>query len=255
MGHGVRARRLLILIIRRAVVLGGGKASRLAAVAGGRPKPMLPVGGRPLVEHTIRQLAANGVREIGMNLYQNPAAVIDHFGDGQRFDVRMHYSIEPEPTGTAGALRAFREMVADEPFFVIYGDNLTTCDFNALARAHERYGGKSTMALFWRDDVTKHSAVEVARDMRIRRFIEKPKAEEAPSHWISAGMMVLDPDVLRYIPAEGAYDIGFHLFPELLRAGEPVYGYYMQDGEGLWWIDTPEDYDRISRLCEKGFPP
>ena len=216
---------------------------------------MLPVGGRPLVEHTIRQLVAHGVKEIGMNLHQNPSAVMQHFGDGEQFAVRIQYSIEPEPTGTAGALRAFRRMLGDAPFFVIYGDNLTTCDFDALARAHAQFGGTSTVALFWRDDVTKHSAVAVERDMRISRFIEKPRADEAPSHWISAGMMVLQPEVFGYIPAEGVCDIGYDLFPALLGAGESVYGYYMRESEGLWWIDTPEDYARISRLCEKGFPP
>jgi mannose-1-phosphate guanylyltransferase len=240
--------------VRKAIVLCGGKATRLAAMTNDRPKPMLEVGGRPLVEHTIRQLSTAGVEQIGMNLYQHPDAVRRHFGDGSRFGVEIRYSIEPEPYGTAGALRPFRDMLG-EPFFVAYGDNLTTCDFAALARAHDEHGGIGTIALFWRDDVTKHSAVAMQPDMRIMRFIEKPKAEEAPSQWISAGMMVLEPEVFRYIPSEGVCDIGFHLFPELLKARERVYGYYMGEHEGLWWIDTPEDYARVSRLCEAGFPP
>lgn len=238
--------------VRKAMVLCGGKATRLAALTSDRPKPMLEIGGRPLVEHTILQLAAAGVEQIGMNLYQHPDAVQHHFGDGSRFGVAMCYSIEPEPFGTAGALRVFGGML-DEPFFVAYGDNLTTCDFAALARAHEEHRGIATIALFWRDDVTKHSAVELQRDMRITRFIEKPKPEEAPSHWISAGMMVLEPAVLEYVPDDGFADLGFHVFPALVAGGEKLYGYTMGDSEGLWWIDTPEDYARVSRQWSAGF--
>jgi len=213
---------------------------------------MLRVGGRPLVEHTVRQLAAAGVERMAMNLYQHPEAVQRHFGDGSRFGVTLRCAIEQEPLGTAGALNSFRDML-DEPFFVAYGDNLTTCDFAALARAHEAHGGIATVALFHRDDVTKHSAVELQPDMRITRFVEKPKAEEAPSHWISAGMMVLDPAVLQYIPDSGFFDIGFHLFPAILAAGERMYGYTMGDDEGLWWIDTPDDYARVSAQWAEGF--
>ena len=240
--------------ISKAMILAGGKATRLHSLTQDRPKPMLSVGGRPLVEHTIRQLASYGVREAGMNLFQSPDAVTAHFGDGSRFGLKLHYAVEPEPLGTAGALRAFRPLFADGPFFVVYGDNLTTCDFTALAAAHERHGGIATVALFWRDDVTKHSAVQIDSDDRIWQFIEKPRAEEAPSPWISAGMMVLEPKVFDYLPPTGLCDIGFHLFPALLAAGEPMYGYYMRDDEGLWWIDTPADYERVRSLWQEGFP-
>jgi NDP-sugar pyrophosphorylase family protein len=178
---------------------------------------------------------------------------MNHFGDGLRFGLQLHYSIETEPLGTAGALRAFQPMFAGGPFLVVYGDNLTTCDFAALAAAHAAHDSIATVALFWRDDVTKHSAVEIDADRRIRRFIEKPTREEAPSQWISAGVMVLEPKVFDYIPPEGMFDIGFHLFPALLAAGEPMYGYYMNEREGLWWIDTPEDYARVTALWKDGF--
>ncbi len=238
--------------LRRAVVLCGGKATRLQALTLNQPKPMLAVGGRPLVEHTICQLAGIGVEQIAINLYQHPTAVQRHFGDGSSFGVKIRYSIEPEPVGTAGALRAFREML-DEPFFVVYGDNLTTCDFSSLAETHRRRAGIGTVALFWRDDVTKHSAVELQQDLRITRFLEKPAAAEAPSHWISAGMMVLDPAVYQYIPDEGFADLGFHTFPRVLANDEPLYGYMMGKDEGLWWIDTPADYERVSRQWAAGF--
>jgi NDP-sugar pyrophosphorylase family protein len=239
--------------IRKAMILAGGKATRLQELTRHRPKPMVEVGGRPLVEHTIRQLAAAGVREAGMNLYQSPEAVMRHFGDGARFGLSLRYSIETEPLGTAGALRPFRDFFADGPFFLVYGDNLTTCDFGALARAHRKHHGVATVALFWRDDVTKHSAVEIDGENRIRRFIEKPKSEEAPSQWISAGMMVLEPRIFDYISPDGMFDVGFHLFPALLAAGELMYGYYMQEHEGLWWIDTPEDYARVTAVWKDGF--
>src|SRR5206468_5341163 len=106
--------------IRKAMILAGGRATRLQELTRARPKPMLEVGGRPLVEHTVRQLVAEGVREAGMNLHQAPEAVTAHFGDGSRFGMSLHYSMEEVPLGTAGALLPFRELFADGPFFVVY---------------------------------------------------------------------------------------------------------------------------------------
>lgn len=242
------------MTVERAMILAGGKATRLGELAADRPKPMLPVAGRPLLEHTVRQLAAAGVREAGVNLHQHPQAVVRHFGDGSSFGLRLSYNVEAEPLGTAGALRAFRPLLERGPFLVMYGDNLTTCDFGRLAADHAEHGGCATIALFWRDDVTRHSAVEIQPDRRITRFVEKPKAEEAPSQWISAGVLVLEPRVLDFVGQSGFCDFGFHVFPALLAAGERLYGYLMGPREGLWWIDTPEDYRRVGERFAGGFP-
>jgi NDP-sugar pyrophosphorylase family protein len=241
--------------VTRAVLLAAGQGTRLRPLTNDRPKPMIEIGGRPLIEHTVRQLVDYGVREIIINLHHCGEVVRDHFGDGRRFDARIDYSFEPRLLGTAGAVKRVAAALSGAPFFVIYGDNLTTCDFGRLAARHSGAAAIATVALFWKDDVTPHSAVELQDDDRITRFVEKPAAEDAPSHWISAGMIVLEPAVLEFIPDERPCDFGFDVFPGLLRAGHRVQGYRMGPGEGLWWIDTPEHYARVSELWKNGAPP
>jgi NDP-sugar pyrophosphorylase family protein len=216
---------------------------------------MLPVGGRPLIEHTIAHLARYGVREIFINLHHRPEVVQDYFGDGRRHGVSIEYSVETELLGTAGAVRQMANSLRDRSFFVVYGDNLTTCDLDRLVHAHHEGRGAATVALFWKEDVTPHSSVALETNDRITRFVEKPTAEEAPSHWISAGVNVVEPVVLDLIPAEGASDFGFDLFPRLLREGQRIQGYRMGSGEGLWWIDTPEHYRRVRESWADGTAP
>lgn len=240
--------------VRRAMVLAAGAGTRLRPLTDTRPKPMLEVGGRPLVEHTVRQLAACGVQEMVMNLHHCPDAVRTHFGDGSRFGVRVTYSYEETLRGTAGSLVPVADQFLGEPFFLIYGDNLTTCDFRRLTEAHERGRGAATIALFWKEDVTPHSAVELQDDGRITRFVEKPRAEEAPSHYISAGMNILEPAVLDVIPRDRPSDFGFDVFPAMLNRQMKIQGYAMSGAEWLWWIDTPEHYARVFESWKNGPP-
>jgi len=240
--------------IRHAMLLAAGSATRLGPLAGTIPKPMLDVGGRPLIEHTVRQLARYGVTDIVVNLHRLGDVVRTHFGDGSRFGVRMRYSQEDTLMGTAGGVKQAETLLGHEPFIVVYGDNLTTCRFDAIVEYHRAHGGLGTIALFWRDDVSPHSAVERTAEGRILRFVEKPKNDEAPSHWISAGVIVFEPKVFDYIEPGRQVDFGFDVFPALLRAGEAIYGYEMSPSEGLWWIDTPENHARVTALFRDGFP-
>lgn len=242
------------MAVRKAMLLAAGRNTRLAGIAGDLPKPMLPVGGRPLIEHTVRQLARAGVHDVMVNLHHRGEALREHFGDGSRFGVRVHYSHEEELLGTAGGIRKCRSFFEDGPFLVLYGDNLTTCRLEGLVGHHRAHPGIGTIALFWRDDVSPHSAVEIQPDTRITGFIEKPKPAEAPSHWISAGVIVFEPQVLGEIPDKIPCDLGFDVFPRLLAAGHVLHGYYMTGDEGLWWIDTPQHYERTSALWKDGFP-
>ena len=235
------------------MLLAAGSATRLGQLAQEIPKPMLSIGGRPLIEHTVRQLARYGVEDVVVNLHTLGHVIRDHFGDGSRFGVRMHYSEEPVLLGTAGGVRRCADIL-DETFLLVYGDNLTTCRFDALVEYHRDRRGIATIALFWRDDVSAHSAVERRPDGRIVRFVEKPQPGEAPSQWISAGVIVLEPEIMRFIPRDRPADFGFDVFPAVLRAGEAIYGHQMSADEGLWWIDTPEHYERVAALWRNGFP-
>lgn len=239
--------------VRKAMLLAAGSATRLGSLVQEVPKPMLEVGGRPLIEHTVRQLARYGVEDIVINLHVHGHVVKAHFGDGSRFGVRMHYSDEPSLLGTAGGVRRCADLL-DETFLLVYGDNLTTCRFDAVVDVHRANAGIATIALFWRDDVSAHSAVERRADGRIVRFVEKPRPEQAPSHWISAGVVVFEPRIMAFIPPDRPADFGFDVFPALLAAGEPLFGYEMGPDEGLWWIDTPESHARVTAHWREGFP-
>lgn len=230
--------------VSKAMLLAAGEGNRLRPLTDELPKPMLEVAGKPLLQHNVEYLARFGVREIVINLHYRPKAVRDHFGDGARFGVNIVYSHERELMGTAGAVKRKAEFF-DETFLVLYGDNLSSCDLPGLVQFHRDTGGLATVALFERDDVTQSGVAEIAEDRRIVEFIEKPSPGLVESHWISAGILVLEPAVVEFIPPGEPSDLGRDILPALLRSEEGVFGYCMGPDEGLWWIDTPADYERV----------
>jgi len=227
-------------------------STRLRPLTDDRPKPMLPLGDTPLLEYNVRRLARHGIAQIAINLHHCPDVVRRHFLDGSSHGVKIAYFDEPTLLGTAGAIKAMASFIAGERVLVHYGDNLTTCALDDLESLHDARGGMATIALFAKDDVSPHSAVEFEPDGRITRFVEKPKPHETTSRWISAGVQLVEPGILDYIPAGERYDFGFDLFPRLLASHEALYGYCMAQDEGLWWIDTLSDYANACRLAASG---
>jgi mannose-1-phosphate guanylyltransferase len=238
----------------RAVVLTAGRGTRLRPFTETVPKCMAPLSGRPLLEHTVERLRDYGVTQLCVNLHYLPEVVPAHFGDGGRWGVQITYSFEEELLGTAGSVK---KMAADfdEPFFVWYGDNLSSCRLDLLWRQHVEKGADVTVALHEREDPTQSGIVGLDDDGRITRFLEKPRPEQVFSHLVSAGIFVLNPSVLDAVPAEGASDFGRDVFPRLLAEGARLYGYRMGEGEGLWWIDTPADLQRVQAALETGHAP
>ena len=226
----------------KAMILAAGEGTRLRPLTERMPKPMIAIAGRPILEHNIRLLARHGISELVINLHHCPGAVKDYFGDGHSWGVSITYSYEPVLLGTAGAVKKL-ESTFDSTFLVVYGDNLTTCDIERLCAFHQEKGGVGTVALFYREDLANSGIAELDENDRITRFLEKPKPEQAFSHWVNAGLLVLEPEVSRHIPAGQPSDFSQDVLPTLLKAGYPLYGYRMRDG--LWWIDTLEDLQRV----------
>ncbi len=222
-----------------AVVLAAGKGSRLASLTAAVPKPMLAVGGRPVIGHLLALLARTGVREVFMNLHHRPDVLRDYCGDGVRWGLRIHYAVEAELLGTAGALRSFARRL-DGPFFVAYGDNFFECDPAPLWAFHEARRPLATIALFPKDDVTGSGVVQLDAEGRVRRFVEKPAPAEAYGRLVNGGLYVLSPAVLPLLPDKVPCDFGYDVFPALVASGHPVYGRVL-DG-AVWPIDTPELY-------------
>jgi NDP-sugar pyrophosphorylase family protein len=228
----------------KAMVLAAGQGTRLRPLTERLPKCMVPVGGKPVLEHTIAWLARFGVTQIMVNVCYLPRSITDYFGDGSRWGVEIAYSWETEPLGTAGGLKK-AAWFFDGPFFVWYGDNLSTCRLDRLYALHRARRGAATIALHYREDPTSSGITALDEQDRITRILEKPRPEQVFSHWVSTGIFALEPQVLAAIPAEGACDFGRDIFPALLAEGVPLYGYRFSGDEELWWIDTPQDLRRI----------
>ena len=179
----------------KAMLLAAGEGRRLRPFTDDRPKPMIEIGGRPILEHTVRLLARYGVRDIAINLHYHPESIVNHFGDGERFGVRIRYSRESELLGTAGAVKKL-ESFFDEPFLVVYGDNLTDIDVERFSRFHRSNRAIATIALFRRENATESGIVGVTEEGRVTRFLEKPKPDEIFSNWVNAGMLVCEPAIL-----------------------------------------------------------
>jgi NDP-sugar pyrophosphorylase family protein len=205
---------------------------------------MLPVAGQPLLQHVVQYLKGFNIRQIVINLHHHPEVITDFFGDGSKWDVEITYSWEPELLGTAGAVKKMASHFTD-PFLVVYGDNLTNCRIDRLTETHTGNNACATVALFRREDVSQSGVAEVDAQMRISRFVEKPAPGQTDSHWVNAGVIMLQPEVLDFIPANMICDFGRDILPLLLAKAKPIYGYSMSDDETLRWIDTPEDYRRV----------
>lgn len=226
----------------KALVLAAGEGRRLRPLTLRQPKPMLPVAGKPVLEHVIALLRQHGVTDIAINLHHRPQAIVNYFGDGERFGVRITYSWEKRLLGSAGAVKKLARYFRDGAFFVVYGDLLTDLDLTALGRFHTRVGAAVTVALYWVEEPARCGIVELLEDGRIGRFVEKPAPEEAFSNLANAGVYVMEPWIAEYIPDATPYDFGHDLFPRLLREGVPIYGYPIK--EYLVDIGSPERYHR-----------
>ncbi|NLE76615.1 MAG: nucleotidyltransferase family protein [Chloroflexi bacterium] len=209
----------------KAVVLAAGEGTRLRPLTLQRPKPMLPIGGTPLLEHTLRWLHNHGVDEVALNLHHLPQMVMDHFGDGRRWDLRLRYSVEEELLGTAGALTRFPDFFDDEPFFLVYGDLLTAVDLGEMRRFHGERGAAATVALYRVPNPTECGLVDLDEQGRIRRFVEKPPPHEVFTDLANAGIYVLEPRLVQSLEPGQFCDFGRHVFPRLLAAGELLLGY------------------------------
>jgi NDP-sugar pyrophosphorylase family protein len=234
----------------RAMLLAAGEGQRLRTFTSDRPKPMLLLGGKPVLEHNVRLLAEHGCKEIAINLHHRPEIIRAHFCDGSGFGVKLRYSEEPELLGTAGAVKNLEKFFGAATFLVLYGDNLTDCRLDRLLAMHREKRADCTVAVFHREDVGSSGIVEMDEDGRVGRFLEKPAPDQVFSRWVNAGVLAVEPSVLNWIPAGRAADFGRDVLPALLAASRPVYAYPMRQ-ERLLWIDSPEDYRRAQQQMEQ----
>ncbi len=224
----------------RAVVLVGGFGTRLRPLTFTTPKPMLPVGHRPIIENLVIMLAAAGVDEVVLALGFKPEPFMAAFPDGTCAGVALHYAVEPEPLDTGGAIRFAADHAGiDDTFVVVNGDVLTDLDVSHLLAFHHDTGAEATIHLTPVDDPSAYGVVELDQDGRVRRFVEKPAPGTAPSNLINAGTYVFEPSVLRRIPTGRKVSIERETFPMLVDDGS-LFALSTDD----YWIDTgrPDTY-------------
>ena len=218
----------------RAVLMAGGSGTRLRPLTCDLPKPMVPVLNRPIAEHIINLLKRHGITEIIATLFYLPDAMRDYFQDGKDFGVQMTYAVEEDqPLGTAGCVKNVSELL-DETFVVISGDSIADFDLQAAISFHRAKGAKATLVLTRMPNPLEFGVVITDSKDRIVRFLEKPSTSEVFSDTVNTGTYILEPDVLNYIPPGQAQDFSADLFPLLLEAGVPLYGYTAQG----YWCDV-----------------
>ncbi len=224
----------------KAVVLVGGEGTRLRPLTLTTPKQMLPVGGRPMIERVLEQLAKHGIDEVVLSLGYRPRAFLDAYPDGTCVGVKLVYAVEDEPLDTAGAIGfAARKMGIDDTFVAVNGDVLTDLDVTGLVAFHRKRSADATIALTPVADPSAFGVVPTDADGRVSAFIEKPPLESAPTNLINAGTYVLEPGVLESIPEGRRVSIERETFPSLVAEGRL---YAM--GSDADWIDagTPAAY-------------
>ncbi|MFH0768859.1 MAG: NDP-sugar synthase [Chloroflexota bacterium] len=223
----------------KAVILMGGKATRLLPLTSNIPKAMVPVLNTPFLEHVIRHLSRHQIKEIVLALGHLAQPIDDYLGDGSKLGVKIHYVVEDSPRGTAGAIKN-AEKYLDGTFLALNGDIFTDLDITAMIDFHRQKKSKATIALTPVDDPTSYGLIETNSEGRITRFLEKPKLEEVTTNMINAGTYVLEPDILKLIPPGKAVSIERDTFQQLLARGEPMYAY----SSSAYWLDmgTPEKY-------------
>ncbi len=236
----------------KALILAAGEGTRLRPLTVDRPKPMLPIGDRPLLAHTVAWLRQHGVREVAINLHHCPGAITSYFGDGSALGVRIVYSLENPILGTAGALGRLRGFLNQAPLVVVYGDVLTDLDLSALLEFHGQAVAQDpctlvTLSLYHVPNPTEVGLVELDERGRVTRFVEKPRPDQVFTDLANAGVLVVEPGVADYVPPGTFYDFGLHLFPQLLTAGVSMYGWVIPAGTYLLDIGTPDKYAQAQR--------
>ncbi|MBO8126463.1 MAG: NDP-sugar synthase [Firmicutes bacterium] len=226
-----------------ALLLAGGLGTRLFPLTKQLPKPMIPLLGKPLLEHIITNLVGQGVEDIVIAVGYQGEVIERYFGDGSRFNCRIRYSREDKPLGTGGAIRK-GGLLFDHTFLVLNADILQDFALNKLVAFHQETGASTTIGLMMVKDPRSFGLVELGPSGRVQRFVEKPKTlAEVTSPYVNAGIYVMEPEVLAYIPDSKQVSVERETFPALLAAGEPVYGFPMS---GVWHdLGTRERYLKV----------
>jgi NDP-sugar pyrophosphorylase family protein len=229
----------------KAILLAGGKGTRLRPLTIHTPKPIVPIFDRAFLHYQIELLKqVPEIDEVILSLNYQPRRIEEIFGDGSGIGVRIRYVVEPAPLGTGGAIR-FAAQGASDTIVVFNGDVMTSVDVNRVVTLHRERRAKATIVLTPVENPSAYGLVETAADESVLRFLEKPSDDEITCNTINAGIYVLEPDTFDRIPKDVNYSIERGYFPSLVERREPFFAYIDRG----YWIDigTPEKYVQVHR--------
>src|SRR6476620_7468577 len=233
------------VVAMKAILLAGGKGTRLRPLTIHTPKPIVPIFARPFLHYQIDALKhVPEIDEVVLSLNYQPRRIEEIFGDGSESGLAIRYVVEPEPLGTAGAVRYAGESL-HESVVVFNGDVLTEVNLAEVIALHRRRKAKATIVLTPVDNPSAYGLVETDRDGNIKRFLEKPTADEITCDTINAGIYILEPDTFDRIPRDTPWSIERSFFPSLIDRDEAFVAYVYRG----YWIDigTPEKYMQVHR--------
>src|SRR5258706_5203812 len=214
----------------KAVVMAGGEGSRLRPLTIRRPKAMVPIAGKPVMEHILNLLKRHGITEVIVTVQYLASNIEDYFGNGSQFGTRITYSREDVPLGTAGSVKNAEEQLT-EPFLVISGDALTDYNLTDIIQYHHEKKALATLTLAHVHNPLEYGVIITNEEGHISQFLEKPSWGEVFSDTINTGIYMLDPQIFSYFEKNKQYDFSQELFPLMLRKGDPIYGYI---ANGYW---------------------
>lgn len=227
----------------KAVVMAGGFGTRIQPLTHSRPKPMLSIMNKPMMEHTMMMLKDLGIQEFIVLLYFKPDIIQDYFKDGSDFGIKITYVVPDDDYGTAGAVKLAQEHIGDENFIIISGDLVTDFDFQKLFDFHEKKNAKLSIGLTSVENPLQFGVVMANQDDVIEKFLEKPSWGEVFSDTINTGIYIIEPEILNYIPEHENFDFAKNLFPLLMKKDIQLMGYNLS---GYWRdVGNPESYREV----------
>ena len=237
----------------KAVILAGGSGTRLHPLSIRKPKPMVRLLDRPLLEHILLFLQGQGIEDVCLTLCYLPEQIRDYFGDGSAFGLRLHYEVETKALGTAGGVRRCRDWLGNEDFLLVSGDAALSFDLRAMERTHREKEAAATLAVWRTEEPGEYGLVVTDGEDRILRFTEKPSQAQACTDRVNTGVYLLSPSVLDEAEENAPSDFGKDVFPRLLARGARLFAFPL---EGYWCdVGSVAAYRAANRDALRGLLP
>ncbi|WP_027407802.1 sugar phosphate nucleotidyltransferase [Anoxybacteroides tepidamans] len=216
----------------KAVIMAGGRGTRLRPLTCNVPKPMVPLVGKPVLEYAVEWLKRFGVTDIAITIQYLGEAIKNYFGDGQRFGVNIFYFEESEPLGTAGSVKNAASFI-DDTFVVVSGDALTDINLLEAVEFHRQRRALATVVMSQKAHPLDYGGMIVSREGKVKQLIEKPKWNEVYSDFVNTGIYICEPGILTYINEREKCDFSSDVFPLLLQKDAPLYAFLAKG----YWLD------------------